>query len=48
MTDLNTVEDFELAEVDNWKPKVIGVGVSCWRTDRFSNSPSIDQPGGRR
>ena len=28
MTDINTVEDFELAEVDNWKPKVIGIGVA--------------------
>jgi hypothetical protein len=28
MTDLNTVEDFEIAEVDNWKPKVIGIGVA--------------------
>ncbi len=28
MTDINTVEDFEIANVDNWKPKVIGVGVA--------------------
>jgi hypothetical protein len=28
MTDLNTVEDFEITEVDNWKPKVIGIGVA--------------------
>lgn len=28
MTDLNTVDDFEISEVDNWKPKVIGVGVA--------------------
>ena len=28
MTDLNTVEDFEITEVENWKPKVIGIGVA--------------------
>ena len=28
MSDLNTVEDFEITEVDNWKPKVIGLGVA--------------------
>jgi hypothetical protein len=28
MTDLNTVEDYEITEVDNWKPKVIGIGVA--------------------
>ena len=28
MTDLNTVDDYEITEVDNWKPKVIGIGVA--------------------
>ena len=28
MTDLNTAEEFEITEVDNWKPKVIAVGVA--------------------
>jgi len=28
MSDLNTVEDLEITEVDNWKPKVIGIGVA--------------------
>ncbi len=28
MTDLNTIEDIEITEVDNWKPKVIGIGVA--------------------
>ena len=28
MTDLNTAEDFEITEVDNWKPKVIAIGVA--------------------
>ena len=28
MTDLNTVEDFEITEVDNWKPKVAIIGAA--------------------
>lgn len=28
MTEMNTVEDLEITEVDNWKPKVIAVGVA--------------------
>ena len=28
MTDLNTVEDFEITEVDNWKPKVMIIGAA--------------------
>ena len=28
MTELNTIEDVELIEADNWKPKVIGIGVA--------------------
>jgi len=28
MTDLNTVEDAEITEVDNWKPKVIIVATA--------------------
>jgi hypothetical protein len=28
MTELNTVEDFEITEVDNWKQKVIFIGVA--------------------
>jgi hypothetical protein len=27
MSDLNTAEDFEIIEADNWKPKVIAIGV---------------------
>ena len=28
MTDLNTVEDLEITEVDNWKPKVIIIATT--------------------
>ena len=28
MTDLNTVEDAELTEVDNWKPRVIIIATA--------------------
>jgi len=28
MTEMNTDEKLEIAEVDNWKPKVIGIGVA--------------------
>ena len=28
MTELNTVEDLEITEVDNWKPKVIIVATA--------------------
>jgi hypothetical protein len=28
MTEMNTVEDLEITEVDNWKPKVIAIGVA--------------------
>jgi hypothetical protein len=28
MTDINTVEDVEIVEVDNWKPKVILIGTA--------------------
>jgi len=28
MTEMNTVEDFEITEVDNWKPKVIFIGTT--------------------
>lgn len=28
MTELNTVEDFEITEVDNWKPKVVIIGTA--------------------
>lgn len=28
MTDLNTIEDVEITEVDNWKPKVIIVATA--------------------
>jgi len=28
MTEMNTVEDLEVTEIDNWKPKVIAVGVA--------------------
>ena len=28
MTELNTVEDFEIAEVDNWKPKVVIISAA--------------------
>ena len=28
MTDLNTVEDNEITEVDNWKPKVVIVATA--------------------
>ena len=27
MTEMNTVEDLEIAEVDNWKPKAIIIGT---------------------
>ena len=28
MTDLNTIEENEIIEVDNWKPKVIAIGTA--------------------
>ena len=28
MDELNTVEDVEIVEVDNWKPKVIAISVT--------------------
>ena len=28
MSDINTVEDVELTEVDNWKPRVIIIGTA--------------------
>jgi hypothetical protein len=28
MTEMNTVEDFEITEVDDWKPKVIIIGAA--------------------
>ena len=28
MSDLNTNAEMDLTEVDNWKPKVIGIGVA--------------------
>ena len=28
MTDLNTIEDGEITEVENWKPKVVIIGAA--------------------
>jgi len=28
MTDMNTVEDLEITEVDNWKPKVVIIATA--------------------
>jgi hypothetical protein len=28
MTEMNTIEDVEIVESDNWKPKVIGISVA--------------------
>lgn len=28
MTEMNTVEDLEIIEADNWKPKVIAIGTA--------------------
>jgi Tfp pilus assembly protein PilO len=28
MTEMNTVEDFEITDVDNWKPKVIIISAA--------------------
>lgn len=52
MTDLNTNEDLELAEVDNWKPKVmvvatvvgalLGLGVALLLINRVEEDEKLE------
>ncbi len=52
MTDLNTVEDVEITEVENWKPKVlivataigavIGLGVALLLINRVEEDEKLE------